>query len=312
VRVLIVDDEEPARAKLRTLLAGEPEVELAGEARDGLEAVAWLLAQEADVVFLDVKMPRCGGFEVVEHVGVERMPLVVFATAYDEHALRAFEVAAVDYLLKPFARQRLRAVLARVRTRLGERRAARSAALARAVTAASPPPFLTRLLVERAPGREVLLELAHVSFVRAAGNYLEFHADGTTYLRRAPSPRSRPGSTALPSCASTAPSSCASPPCGNSSPGTTATGAHSSTTATSSPGAAATAPFAPTSRAGAEGSASNPHPATIRRSVPILSAISSVRPRSGWCTTNQPSPTTLWVQSRRICPIGLSSTTGMQ
>ncbi|MEQ1892989.1 MAG: LytTR family DNA-binding domain-containing protein, partial [Planctomycetota bacterium] len=159
-------------------------VELAGEARDGLEAVAWLLAHEVDVVFLDVKMPRCGGFEVVEHVGVERMPLVVFATAHDEHALRAFEVAAVDYLLKPFARERLRAVLARVRARLGERRAARSAALARAMTAASPPPFLTRLLVERAPGREVLLELARVSFVRAAGNYLEFHADGATYLRR--------------------------------------------------------------------------------------------------------------------------------
>jgi two-component system LytT family response regulator len=185
VRVLIVDDEAPARAKLRTLLAREGDVELAGEARDGLEAVAWLLAHEADVAFLDVQMPRCDGFEVVEQVGAERLPLVVFATAHDEHALRAFEVEAVDYLLKPFALERLRDVLARVRRRLGERRTARAAALERAVAAARPsPPFLERLLVERAPHREVLLELERVELVRARGNYLEFHAAGAVFRRR--------------------------------------------------------------------------------------------------------------------------------
>ncbi len=103
IRALIADDEEPARRKLRELLAREEDFEIVGEAVDGVEAVAAIHAADPDVAFLDVQMPRLDGFGVVGEVGIEAMPLVVFVTAYDEHALRAFEVHALDYLLKPFA-----------------------------------------------------------------------------------------------------------------------------------------------------------------------------------------------------------------
>ncbi|HKG91449.1 MAG TPA: response regulator, partial [Gemmatimonadaceae bacterium] len=115
MRVLIADDEAPARQKLRRLLAGERDVEIVGEAETGAEAVRAIREQSPDVVFLDVQMPVLDGFGVVAEVGVDAMPYVVFVTAYDEHALRAFEVRALDYLLKPVTPDRFRAMLERVR-----------------------------------------------------------------------------------------------------------------------------------------------------------------------------------------------------
>ncbi len=117
VRVLIVDDEAPARARLRKLLeplVKDGRLEVAGEAKDGVEAVEWLSAHEADVVFLDIRMPGLDGFEVLERLAPDRRPVVVFTTAYDEYAIRAFESNAVDYLLKPFGKERLEETLARV------------------------------------------------------------------------------------------------------------------------------------------------------------------------------------------------------
>jgi len=106
IRAAIVDDEPPARRKVRDLLAREADVEVVGEAASGPEAVELIRSVRPDLVFLDVQMPGLDGFGVIEAVGVESMPLVVFVTAYDEHALRAFEVHAFDYLLKPFAPRR--------------------------------------------------------------------------------------------------------------------------------------------------------------------------------------------------------------
>src|SRR5688572_15290743 len=115
IRIVVVDDESIARHGLSRLLAEEPDVDVVGEAASGREAVAVIEAQYPDVVFLDVQMPELNGFEVLDALSVERMPIVVFVTAHDEFAIRAFEVSALDYLLKPFDRERLAACLDRVR-----------------------------------------------------------------------------------------------------------------------------------------------------------------------------------------------------
>jgi two-component system LytT family response regulator len=129
MRVLIVDDEAPARAKLRRLLAGEPGIAEVAEAADGEAAVAAIEAARPDLVLLDVQMPRLDGFGVVERVGADRMPPVIFVTTHDAHAVRAFDVHAVDYLLKPVSPERFRRAMARAAGRDEERGAP-----------ASPPP----------------------------------------------------------------------------------------------------------------------------------------------------------------------------
>jgi two-component system, LytTR family, response regulator len=122
LRTLVVDDEELARRRLLTLLRGEPGVEVVGECENGAQAIAAIEAHAPDLVFLDVQMPEVDGFGVLEAVGAERMPAVVFVTAYDRYALRAFDVHALDYLLKPFARPRFEQALARARAGLREQR----------------------------------------------------------------------------------------------------------------------------------------------------------------------------------------------
>ena len=107
LRVLIVDDEPPARKKLLMLLRDERDVQVIGEASNGIDAIASIEKHRPDAVFLDIQMPGMNGFEVLEALDKENLPLVVFVTAYDQHAVRAFEVHAADYLLKPFDRSRL-------------------------------------------------------------------------------------------------------------------------------------------------------------------------------------------------------------
>ena len=129
IRVLIVDDEAPARALLREMLSAEADVEILGEAATGLEAVKAAAELKPDAVFLDIEMPKLDGFEVMELL--DPQVAVVFVTAYDSHALRAFDVHAVDYVLKPYRAERLREALSRARARVGQRPDA--ALLARAV-----------------------------------------------------------------------------------------------------------------------------------------------------------------------------------
>ena len=180
IRVLIADDEAPARAKLRKLLGEARDFEVAGEAADGEEAVERIRLLRPDVVFLDIRMPKLDGFEVVEEVGVEAMPPVVFVTAYDEHALRAFEVHAFDYLLKPFAAARFRQLLDRLRKQVADRGdfAQRLRDLL--------PRYVERLLVRKDEEREVLLPVQRIDVIRAERNHVRIVTGDGEYVRRVP------------------------------------------------------------------------------------------------------------------------------
>ncbi len=177
-RVLIADDEAPARAVLREMIAARPRLELVGEAADGLEAVELAAARTPDVVFLDVQMPRLDGFEVFELL--ERSVGVVFTTAYDRYALRAFEVNAVDYLLKPFSEARFAHALERAEQRLGAQRPVSASALA---TAARPAGSFAARLVIRSGARVELLPVAELDYARAQGDYVELVRGARSWLK---------------------------------------------------------------------------------------------------------------------------------
>ncbi len=183
-RVLIVDDEAPARRRLRAQLAKEAGVLVVGEAGSGPEAVEAIRAQRPDLVFLDVQMPGMNGFEVLEKVGADAAPVVVFVTAYDEFALDAFEVAAVDYLLKPFTEERLRTALTRALAATERREAGRDS-LARLLEdrlGGGRRP-LERLLV-REGERMFFVPAGAIVRLSAEGNYVRIHTtDGSHELR---------------------------------------------------------------------------------------------------------------------------------
>ncbi len=186
-RVLIVDDEPLAREGVRVLLAADSSLELIGECASGLEAVAAIQEHAPDLVFLDVQMPAPDGFGVVAAIGAERMPVVIFVTAYDQYALRAFEINALDYLLKPFDEERFHAALARAKARLHERRAADlSGQLQSLLATVQPKPnYLEHLVVKQTeharqtghtgqtgqPGRIFFLNVADIIWIEAADNY---------------------------------------------------------------------------------------------------------------------------------------------
>lgn len=196
LRVLIVDDEAPARALVREYLGAHADLEVVGECANGFEAVKAVSEHAPDLMFLDVQMPKLTGFEVLELL--DPAPAVVFCTAYDEFALKAFEVHAVDYLLKPFGRDRLAEALARVRERLAASGAGAAAAVPPAETpaAASAGPSPAALsAAARAPGQfaERLMvrdgALVHVipieklDYVEAQDDYVSIHAEGKSWLK---------------------------------------------------------------------------------------------------------------------------------
>lgn len=185
IRTLIVDDEPLGRERLRTFLHDDADIAIIGECTDGAEAVAFLREEECDLVFLDVQMPLLDGFEVVEAVGPERMPTVVFVTAYDRYALKAFEVRAVDYLLKPFDRERFQKALDRARTQVRQRQNAEAGrqllALLDEVKPNRKP--LERLVVKTA-GRIFFLKMDEIDWIEAAGNYLRLHVGAEIHLLR--------------------------------------------------------------------------------------------------------------------------------
>jgi two-component system LytT family response regulator len=168
VRVVIVDDERPARDALREYLAGEPDVEIVAECANGFEAVKAVANLHPDLLLLDVQMPKLDGFEVLELVG--RDTAVVFTTAYDEYALRAFEVHAIDYLLKPFGPERLREALARVRERLARPQARPSAADV-AASARPPGAWVARIVIR--DGADVhVVPIDRIDYVEAQDDYI--------------------------------------------------------------------------------------------------------------------------------------------
>jgi two-component system, LytTR family, response regulator len=179
MRAVIVDDEEPARAKLRRWLGSERDIEIAGEFADGLAAAHAIITSPPDVVFLDVQMPGLSGLQVAAQFEPEAAPLVVFVTAYDAHALAAFDLNAVDYLLKPYDEERFRRALDRLRGRLRSPEKRGSAVrMAREQTGVSD-----RLLVPAGDGLR-LIDSAGIHSLEADDNYVHVHTAGQTYVLR--------------------------------------------------------------------------------------------------------------------------------
>ena len=185
VRAIIADDEPLARERVRALLAGEPEVEVIAECTNGTQTLKATQEQRPDLLFLDIQMPRLNGFEVLEALRPEQTPVVIFTTAHDEYAIHAFEVNALDYLLKPFTEMRFKMALQRARAHMekGVRQShdPRLAALLNHVHAATPGGG--RILV-RSAERIVFLKPDEIDHVEAAGNYVILHAGKESHILR--------------------------------------------------------------------------------------------------------------------------------
>jgi two-component system LytT family response regulator len=183
IRTLIVDDEPWARTRIASLLAAEPDFTLLEPCTCGTEAIRAIVDQAPQVVFLDVRMPDIDGFEVVDAIGIEAMPLVVFATAHEEYALKAFDAGALDYLLKPFDEERFRRAVGRVRREL--RSPAQAAASLGGVMASlrRARGFAERLVVNTS-GRVVFLRVEDIDWLEASGTYVMIHAGREKHLMR--------------------------------------------------------------------------------------------------------------------------------
>lgn len=185
IKTAIVDDEPLARERLASLLASEPDIEIVAQCRDGEEAVTAIQDYAPDLMFLDIQMPQMSGFDVIDTVGPERMPLVIFVTAYDQHALRAFQVRALDYLLKPFDRERFSEALDRARKQIEREETGdlgrRLLALVKDLRRDQPRP--DRLVVKSA-GRLFFLRMDEIDWIEAAGNYVKLHVGTTSHLLR--------------------------------------------------------------------------------------------------------------------------------
>jgi two-component system, LytTR family, response regulator len=184
-RVLLADDEPLGRARLRMLLAEEARIEIVAECADAPTTVAAIEKLRPDLVFLDIQMPGGSGFDVIETIGADRMPFVIFVTAFDRYALRAFEVHALDYLLKPFDRDRFRDAVARARARIDHNP---QVDLERRLLALGndlkPGPQPLERLVIKSGGRVFFLRAADIEWIEAAGNYVKLHVGADTHIFR--------------------------------------------------------------------------------------------------------------------------------
>lgn len=188
IKVLIVDDEPPARRNLRALLKCDAEIELVKECGNGREAVSSIRALQPDLVFLDVQMPELDGFAVLEQLAGQPLPVIIFVTAYDQYALKAFEVSALDYLLKPFSDERFRKALEQAKRQIAQQNASdlgqkllRLLGAREAKTEA--PRYLTRLLV-KTTGRVIFIRTEEIDWIEAYDNYIRLHVSGKAHLLR--------------------------------------------------------------------------------------------------------------------------------
>jgi two-component system, LytTR family, response regulator len=170
VQALVVDDESLARRNLTVLLRRDPDIGSVAECESGLEAVEEIRKSRPDLVFLDVQMPECGGFDVLELLGSDLPPTIIFVTAYDEYALRAFEAGALDYLLKPFDDARFSRALNRAKEKLAHY--------------LPPQPRAAERLVVRSQGRVLFLSVADIDWIEAAGYYACLHVGTDTHILR--------------------------------------------------------------------------------------------------------------------------------
>ena len=182
LRVVIVDDEPLARDSIRSLLTGDPEVEVAGEGT-GSEGAALIARTRPDILFLDIQMPETDGFALLDQIGPAAVPAIVFVTAYDRYALRAFEVHALDYLLKPFDDRRFEDALANAKEHARARREGTTDARIAELLRARAAPVRTRFLI---PVREktIVVEAAQIDWIEAADYYVSLHAGNASHLLR--------------------------------------------------------------------------------------------------------------------------------
>lgn len=185
IEAVLVDDEPPARRKLRHLLASERDISIVGEAGSGADAVELLNRVQPNLVFLDIELPDCSGFDVVESLSSHETMHLVFVTAHDHFALKAFDVHAIDYLLKPVEPSRFRQSLTRIRRILATSEASRIAARLDTLTAAlrSQPAYRARLLIPEGD-RSIFLDVNRIDWIEAAGNYVCIHCGDRKYLMR--------------------------------------------------------------------------------------------------------------------------------
>ena len=187
IRAAIVDDEPLARRRIRGLLAEARDVEVIAECANGRDAIESLVVSPPDLLFLDVQMPEIDGFDVLHALGVGRVPVVIFVTAYDQFALRAFEAHALDYLLKPFDDERFAATLQRARERIQERLGGgldvRLRALLEEVRGGGGRNYLQRLVVP-AGHRSIFIRTEQIDWIEAERNYIRLHVGGKTHLLR--------------------------------------------------------------------------------------------------------------------------------
>ena len=178
IRALIVDDEDLARHVIRDLLKTHPEIEIAAECSNGFEAVKAFAEHKPDLIFLDVQMPKLTGFDVLELIGTDVS--VIFTTAYDQYAMRAFDVHAVDYLLKPIGRARFEAALERAKSRIGENLLKPEVLAA----AARPPQEFQERLVVKDGTKVTLIPVAKLDYAEAQDDYVSLRSDGKAWLKQ--------------------------------------------------------------------------------------------------------------------------------
>jgi two-component system, LytTR family, response regulator len=192
IKTLIVDDEPLARRNLRLLLAKDPQIEILDECRNGREAVKAINALAPDLIFLDIQMPEMDGFDVLAQVGPEQIHAIIFVTAFDQYALKAFDVHALDYLLKPFDDERFAHALQRAKAQIEAREinrlSKRLLALLEARESERKAPsqqsrYLTRVMI-KASGRVVLLKVDEIDFIEADGNYAKLHVGRKAHMLR--------------------------------------------------------------------------------------------------------------------------------
>lgn len=184
IRVVVIDDEELPRQRIVDLVNAQPDLELVGQTSDGRSALDLIVSTRPDVAFLDIQMPELDGFQVISALDDDTLPAMVFVSAYDEYAVRAFDVSAVDYLLKPVSAMRFAATLDRVRGRLRQQRAETSSAIRDAVERASPAAArLTRFVALRG-NKHYLIPLSEIHWIESDGNYLRLRTTGQSHLVR--------------------------------------------------------------------------------------------------------------------------------
>jgi len=185
IRTLIADDETLARRKLRTLLSAESCANVVGECQDGRQTLDAVLTCKPDLLLLDIQMPDLDGFQVLEQIPPDQLPIVIFTTAYDQYAIRAFEAHALDYLLKPFDQRRLHCALERAKSELlKSHEQALQTRILDILGKNRPEPVQFNRLVIRTGGRVVFLDLDEVDWIEAAANYVKLHAGKQSFLLR--------------------------------------------------------------------------------------------------------------------------------